>query len=234
MKTKNTGYKKPKTKAYKNTYSTKKVDTKQDKALKTLTKKVAKLETAPEIKYIWDYDVGEVGASAGLSYFGLPIGQGDDYNQRIGEVITLKKQEININVIMGAATGALRYRVVYFLDRQVDGNPPALLTSTSLAAGLLDDSLITDTQFSPINPRCSERYFIYSDKSYVFNRIEPTLTERHTIKLNKTFNTKIKFATSGATIAAVPSKMPYVAIFAASVTAIGSYDVIWKSYYTDS
>lgn len=231
---KNQSYKKPKSKGYKDNYAVKKVDKNQDKALKALTKKVAKLEASPEVKYKFASSLAQVPGVAGSTFFGLNIGQGDDFDQRIGEEIMLKKQEWIINVIMPASTSSVRYRCIFFMDRQTDGNPPALLTSTSLAAGLLDDSVILDTQYSPHNPRCSERYIVYYDKSFIYNRPDSLVAERHAIMLGKTFNTKIKYATSGSTIAALPSKCMHVAIFAVSATSVGTFDIHSKTYFTDS
>lgn len=231
---KNKGYKTPRTKGYKNRYATKKVDTAQDKALKTLTKKVARLEAEPEVKYLWNSDLATVGVPAGDIYFALNIAQGDDFNQRVGEEVMLKKEEWIVEVIMPVSTSSVRYRVIHFMDVQTDGNNPALLTSTSLAAGLLDNSVITDTQYSPINPRCTERYKVYSDKSYIFNRIDSGSAERHVIRTSKAYNTKIKYATSGATVAALPSKCSWIAVFVDSATLVGTYNVYSKTYFTDS
>lgn len=226
-------YKNPRTKSYKNSYSNKKVDTVQDKQIKTLVKKVAKLEVEPELKYIHNYLTANVGTSPGDAYFALNIAQGDDYNQRVGEEIMLKKQDWILNLIMPASLSAIRYRVILFMDNQTNGNPPALLASVSSTAGLLDDLTITDTQYSPYNPRCSERYKIYNDKSYIYNRSEPTISERHSIKLSKIFNTRIKYSNSSGVLSSLASKSVHLAVFVASVGTVGTYDVIATTYFTD-
>lgn len=231
---KNKPYKPKGGKSYKVKYTAKKVDVRQEKQLQKLTKEVNKLKTEPEVKYHWNYEVAEAPNELGVNYYILDIVQGDDYNQRIGEEIMLKREEWIINVIMPAATSSLRYRVIHYMDRQVNGNPPALLGSVSITAGLLDDTVIIDTQYSPINPRCSERYQIFSDKTYIFNRQASDISERHTIRAAKTFNTKIKYSGSGGSVANITSKCSYLAVFADSTTAPGTYDIAGKTYFTDS
>lgn len=234
MSYKNKGYKKPKTPVYKNNYSVKKVDTKQDKAIKKLTKDVAKLQTDAEVKIHDDQTLLNVPGVTGDFYWNLNIAQGDDVDQRVGEEIILKKQEWIVSINSTATTVNKRYRVILFMDTQTNGNPPAPFTSISPTSGLLDNSTISDTFYSPLNYRTNERYKVYYDKTHIFNIQDTLAASRHVIKCSKSFNTKIKYASSQDTLDALASKNVWIMVLGAQQALSGTYDVFCRTYFTDS
>lgn len=228
-------YKKPINKSYKNSASIKKVDTNQDKAIKQLKKEVDKLKEEPEIKYKDGVTLLEIPDLTGTQvYWNLDIAQGDDYNERVGEEILLKKQEWQIAINSTPSTVTKRYRVIMFMDRQTNGNPPAILATTSATSGLLDNLNIADVFYSPHNQRCIERYKVYYDKLHIFNPEDSLSGYRKEIRIGKSFNTKIKYADSTATLTAITSKNIWVVVLGAQAALTGDYNVYARTYFTDS
>jgi len=228
-------YKKPINKSYKNSASIKKVDTNQDKAIKLLKKEVDKLKEEPEIKYKDSVTLLQVPDLTGTDiYFGLDIAQGDDFNERVGEEILLKKQEWQISIQSLPTTISKRYRVIMFMDRQVNGNPPAIFATTSATSGLLDNLSIADAFYAPHNQRTSERYKIYYDKLHIYNPEDSLSGYRKEIRFGKTFNTKIKYADSTGTLTALTSKNIWVLVLGAQQALTGDYNIYCRTYFTDS
>lgn len=203
---------------------------------KQLSRRIKKLEHSEELKYDDDYDAATVYNNSSFLLLNN-IGQGDDYNQRIGEEIVSKFLNIKFRIGRTASIDAITYRVMVFWDLQANGAAPTLYTSTSLTTGLLDNSLVSIPSMVPHNYRTKDRYHILFDKTYV-NNAESSATIKW-MQINKNFKlggAKVKYGTSGNSIAAIASRALYFFCMAhtSSATDTTDFRVATRFWFTDA
>jgi len=199
---------------------------------KNLARRVKRLEKRPELKYHDVYSTTGPTA-AGTANSMLFIAQGDDFNQRIGEEITAMYLNLNLRLTATVNTVVSYIRTMIVWDKQNNGTGPVFLASSSLAEGLLDDTTITSSILSPHNYRTKQRYVILYDKLHLLTPqsagTEVAMKLRRNFKLR---GAKVKYSSSGATVADLPSRdLIYVqfSTVASTITVLNSF----RLWYTD-
>lgn len=202
--------------------------------VKTLTRRVNKLERQPEIKYR-DLFTGVVGTSTADQTFVVNVlAQGDDFNQRVGEEVIAKKMMLTYSYVHQAATagGLSTFRLVVFWDKQTNAGTNyaaytgAAPTNTVLASALLDNTIIAGFWQSPFNERTKDRYVILYDKVHEINSDDVAAAKRVDVK--KTFmlrDKKIRYGSSDGTIVGIPSSslnVMYIANNATDSLSVGT------------
>lgn len=172
---------------------------------KQLAKEIKMLKHMPEIKHI------DIHNNTALPQFFAPVnvGQGDDYNQRIGEEVIAKSLELTCAMVLGAGTNAAYFRVMVYWDKQFNGTGGQIATGAHSADldALIDDNAGGPIAFSPLNHRCKERYTILYDKLVTLVHSDTAGTETAVLKKKIPLsNAVIKYSNSGATIASVISR----------------------------
>ncbi|AUM61855.1 capsid [uncultured virus] len=200
---------------------------------KNLEKRITKLEHTEELKYIDYYSIATwVGGP--IIFFLNNIGQGDDFNQRVGEEVTAKYLNLMYRFTAPAGTNSNDVRIIVGWDMQTNGVGPTALKSTNAVEGLLDDDTITQALLSPHNNRNKDRYHVLYDKTYTFHRQESTVVETYVVRKSfKLGGAKIKYASSGSTIAALTSRSLFVAGFVNSTSNL-TFQIGHRFWFTDS
>lgn len=200
-----------------------------------LSTRIRKLEHQTELKYVDAFSTALYTASGSLFPIG-PIAQGDDFNQRIGESVTVKFMNLKIRVQKAANIVPLIMRFCLFWDMHADGqaNPP-VLTSVDLN-GFLDDTTISNPTLSPFNHRQSKRYRVLKDKVYIVNP-ESSTTDK-AFNIYKNFNLGgaiIKYLDSGGTQTSIANRCLWMYFRLSASSALTANNVhSTRLWYTDS
>jgi len=203
--------------------------------LKTLERRVRKLEHSEELKYKDVYSTTLPTTTFQFLSMNL-IGQGDDaFNNRIGEEISAKYLNMKLRFIHPAGTTSDAIRCVVFWDKQANGAAPDALTSTNAATAVWDNTTVSGgSTIVPYNYRAKQRYKVLYDRIITLEP-ESSTTEkvrfvRHNFRLN---GAKIKYSDSGTTQASITSRnliFAYSCISGSGVTCALSF----RLWYTDA
>lgn len=223
-------------KAQKNiNYRPKRKYAKKGPTTKDLATRVKKLEHSDELKYI-DYTNGTVPLTPGGIFYNYnQMAQGDNFNERVGEEITAKYLNMKVRIRHFANASADVVRCILFWDKQNNGLGPVSLASTSIGEGLLDDTTITQTTLSPHNYRTSERYTVLYDKLHIMNADSTGVNLTKIFKIKKNLGgAKVKYSSSGATFAALPSRCLWFLVLGNDFDATTAVQSTARLWYTDS
>jgi len=210
-----------------------KKDYSQDKAIMTLKKKVSKLEHSEEVKYE-DLYVTSTPASTGALYHCTGVAQGDNFNERVGEQITVKRAEVRFELNQIPSIVTSQVRLIMFWDKQCNGVGPTTFASTSLAEGLLDNTVITTTILSPYNVRTKNRYKILYDKCFKVEPVDATVNMKQEYKFALPLSSAIiQFIDSGFSAASISSRGLFMLLYSSS-TSIASVRLGLRLFYTDA
>lgn len=198
-----------------------------------LQHQINRIKHQDELKYDDVYNTTAL-ATTGTLLTLSSIGQGDDFDQRVGEEVLLKYLNMTLKFVHPAGTGGDFIRCILFWDLQTNGTGPVLFSSTSLNTGLLDDSVISNGVISPHNYRTKHRYKVLMDKCLTINpassAVEPQLVFKKSISLH---NARIKYSDSGATIASIVSRgLCFAILCTASTTAVPALG--FRTWYIDA
>lgn len=205
--------------------------------VKNLERRITRIEHSQELKYDFVHpNFSPVGPSTAGALSLTNIGQGDDYNQRIGEQITAKYLNLHLKLTHGAAPTADALRVMIFWDKQNNGGTTiTFLTSVNAAEGVFDDSSISVPSQLPRNYRTKDRYVFLLDKVITINADSSSVDKIVTLRRNfKLGNARIKYSDSGSTSASLPSRELLFAVFADGSIATTQVNGIIRFWYTDS
>lgn len=168
------------------------------------------------------------------------IAQGDDFNQRVGEEIVVKKLDVmfRANKTVGS-TISNSYRIMIVRDRQANGIGAFAVTSGGTGANndaILDNNTITDTLHCPINYRCKDRYKVYTEELIVMNPDSSAVNMqafwKHTVHFPK--GLRIKYSDSGATVASITSNQLVVLCLANAIADIPAVEISTRLWFTDA
>jgi hypothetical protein len=176
---------------------------------KVLATRIKKLENTIETNYrdYYNNTTDPLYSSGGVPIIISVIPQGDDFNQRKGEQVTLTKVKVRLSLTNPISTTSVQFRVLIFWDLQTNGLGFFPWASVSFTDGLIDDNTITNPLIAPLNERAAQRYKVLIDKIIVINPDSSATTKN--LVFQKTFslsNAKQLFATSAGNIAAIPSR----------------------------
>lgn len=205
---------------------------------KQLATRVKKLEHTEELKYIdYYWTTSPFNNTTTVQCLSL-MGQGDDFDQRIGEEVTAKYLNIKFRWRKGASSDAMYSRIMVFWDTQTNGSGPTLFTSGgNEAVALLDNTTVTVSALSPLNYRTHQRYHVLLDKVFQISADSSAVEKYHMIKKSiKLHNAKIKYSSSGSTVAALPSRVLFVYMISAGQAADtgNAYNNAVRVWYTDA
>lgn len=232
MSYKKTYTKKPKP-SFKKTPSFKPVDKRQDQQIAKIQKQLIAFK--PEMKYK-DYNNFTAPTSGFIGFNYTVVGQGNDFNQRIGEEIRAAKLDLFITLTRPATTTTSCTRTIVLWDKQANGSAVIHpLTSLSLVEGIIDDTTIVAPNQAPFNDRAKERYVVLYEKFNVFNPDTTTNTQRKIMK--KTINLShaiIKYSDSGAIPDSITSRALYVCHYGLDIGGvITNHTTTGRLWYTD-
>lgn len=199
---------------------------------KNLDRRIRKLERADELKYHDVLNTTALGTGTLLSLNLIP--QGDDFNNRVGEEITSRYLNMKLRFTQPASTDSSNIRTILMWDKQANGASPVVYTSTNMATGILDDTLINYPTLSPHNYRASERYTVLWDKTFVINPESSAVQKIITVKKN--FNLKqarIKYSGSGSAITDIASRN-LVFLIIGTATSTAAPVLTFRHWYTDA
>lgn len=207
---------------------------------KKLSRRISRLENSIETKYI-DSTVSEPMDVAGASYAVISgMGQGDDYNQRIGNKITSKRLYLQYRLFVPASDSPALIRFILYWDNQFNsGNFSQLFTGTSptpeiLSSALLDDRSGMISVNAPYNINTKQRYKILYDTTHTMNRgsdlVGLVLNIKKSISLH---NAQIIYADTTATNISIPSRMLMVSYFYTVSTDVPTINYTSRYFFTD-
>lgn len=207
----------------------------QDKQIVSLKKKVKKLEHSEELKYNnLTNSLTAISTTANI-YSLSAIGQGDDYNQRVGEELTAKYLNVKMRIRHFANANADVVRVIIFWDKQVNGVGPVAFTSASAVDALLDDTNVGQVCYAQPNYRTKHRYTILYDKLHIMNPDSSGVNLTKAFKFNTNLGgAKQKFSDSGATYTSQVSRGLFLMVFGNDCDATTSFQHNTRFWYTDS
>lgn len=215
--------------------SRKRVHKKKVPSNKQLSTRIKKLEHSEELKYFDVVNTLTPPTGAGTAYCLNQIAQGDDIDERLGEEITCKYLNIRYRIRHLANLSADEVRVVLLWDKQTNGLGPVNLTSVSLAQGVFDNSIITNTSLMPLNYRCKDRYTILYDKVSVMNADSTGVNMTKIGKIKCSLGgCKLKYSATSSLLADIPSRSLFVLIFMQNGDATTSFTLASRLWYTDS
>jgi len=156
---------------------------------KSLSRRIRKLEKAPELKY-HTYISTLTPTASGIAYSLISsIPDGDNYNERIGNQIISKRLSMQYRLIFDPQDGvASQIRCICGWDTQVNGTAPfTLFTGTSPTASDLSNALFDDRAGMPnimahYNENTKARYKILYDKTHTVNFKTSTMLEAIQVK----------------------------------------------------
>lgn len=212
----------------------------------TLNKKIKKIENKIELLHedsIFATTVGNDGADR-LLLNGITQGQTDI--TRVGNEVTATslqfrgRFETNSGLIVPTCV-----RVIIFWDRQANGAIPiTLASSTPSDMALLDNTITTDPLLMPYNYTTIDRYRVLYDKVFVMNPQVVAGTEAGAtdavIAVTKYFkgkiklNRRIKFDTTGSTVASITTNALWAVFYSDVVTDEPALDFVARFYYKDA
>lgn len=203
---------------------------------KQLAIKIKKLEHTDELKYEdFQYSASVYNNNSTMFYLS-GMAQGDNFNQRVGEVITAKYLSLKLRLGNLAGASNVMYRAVLWWDKNVAGVGPNLLSSTSSnVTSLLDDTTITSLLFAPRNQRTKERYQILMDKVWAINPNSTSMEERKFVKKNfQLGGAKVKFNGSGSAVSSTTERGLFLWVYATGPgTDLTSTLTATRMFYTD-
>jgi len=204
---------------------------------KQLATRVKKLEKSEELKYIDNYST--LDADTGLLFNLTSIGQGDDFNQRVGEEIVAKYLNFKCFLTRSPATNvlsALSVRLILFWDMQTNGANPDMIASTSTLTGaLLDDSTCTNLMLCPHNYRTKHRYHILMDKLVIINFNDIGSNCQKKVKKNLNLGgAKIKYSDSGSGISSQTSRSLHMFALSSATALMPTPRWFFRTWYTDA
>jgi len=211
--------------------------TRKGPSTKQLATRVKKLEHSEELKYDdFSANASSYGNVSTVYILSNP-GQGDNYNERVGEEITSKYVNLKFRLGKIPSTDSIQYRCLLFWDVQTNGVGPIVLASTDLGQGLIDDTNITNVLYSPLNYRAKMRYHVLMDKNYVLNCDSSSTTKDQVIK--KSFQlggAKIKFKDSSTSISSIVSRCLCLIVISGSSTNVDNCSNLLTArfWYTDA
>jgi len=150
------------------------------RSILSLDKRIKKINSAEEIKYI-DFLQGTTnipgsgGSPQGLTMLLNEAVTGDlPVNNREGGEIRTTSVQIRMHIITGNTSGTdfpTEFRVMLFWDRQPNVGGPTLYTSGtgSGTMGLIDNTTITPIIHAPLNHQARSRYRVLMDNIFVLN-----------------------------------------------------------------
>jgi len=209
---------------------------------KNLSRRIKKLEHAPEVKYK-DYTDGTTPTPSGNAYSLVSaISDGNNVDQRIGNRISLKKVRMAFRVSTSGETINIPFslRLILLYDTQSNADfslplfvPPAP-TSTEYSTGLIDTSGGMIATLAPYNENTKSRYKILYDKrmtNQIFtNQAEQLWEWSKTISLN---NAIIQYSDSNIGQASIPSRNLLFVYFSSFTTANPGFQATFRVFYTD-
>lgn len=154
----------------------KKIDDKQNKALESLDRRLARVEGETEVKYADEYTGSSVVSTGGN--FSVPVTpaprRGTGPNDRVGDEIFLTSWHVKLQVLTNQElVGGTVMRFIFFIDKMNDGAQPPLFTWNGgvlvSPRGLLETELITDPTKAFYNQDARDRYKIMHDELVVLN-----------------------------------------------------------------
>jgi len=209
---------------------------------KSLSRRITKLEKAPEIKYL-DYTSTASPTTGGVGYSLINhMDDGPDYNERIGNKITAKRVYIQFRLAFDSLP--MQYRIIIGWDKQTNGGATLpLFTGSAPATELLSTALLDNrsgmvTVNAPYNQNTKERYKILYDR--VFNINPNNITEagptffnvKKMINLN---NAIVLYSDGDQTIDALPSKNLFaISYFSLYTGNAPQLNFTSRFFYTDT
>jgi len=191
-------------------------DRQQDQEIKTLKSKVKTLQRQPDLHYKDTYYTSAL-LTAGSIVSINPLGQGDDFNQRVGEGVKSKYLTVKMRLNRPGAASADSVRLIIYWDTQFNGVGGSI---AGLLDGIIDTTTITSQQLAPLNYRCHERYQILVDRNFIFNPDSTAVDDTILFKANFNLRNKnVLFSDSGATFSSI-TKNSLMFYIASSNTAI--------------
>lgn len=213
----------------KNKTQQKKVSTSLNPNQKKEVKKLIKAEERAndEIKMnaptTWNITPNNVASVQALSL----IAQGDDFNNRTADVITMKQLECNFNVFNTSATVPDTIRIVILRDIQCDGADPA---GTDLFEHATDPLSVYNHVHQLNHPH---RFDILYDKLIRLNRVgsgEMSLSWKHKINM-KGKKAKYIGTTNGAASLGLGS--PFAVVISSNAVAVSEFNLDYSLTYCD-
>lgn len=188
----------------------------QIKALQTQVKKLSK-ETKPELKYFDTITATNAPGNAGDVINLMPIIQGTDANNRIGDTIRIRKSWGRLHIDQDASSDT-SVRVILFKDKQPNGQEP-----------LPAEVLQTINFMSPLNMDFKERFHIYKDKTYTLNVARTTTLDP---KMGKRMMFTSRFGSPTQTVPNTDGL--FLLLISNRVdTNVPTIDIYWRTRYTD-
>jgi len=208
-----------------------KKDAIQDRKIERITRRIVAME--PEQKYRDVYDTSP--PVAGMIAINLTrIGQGDDFDQRIGEEIRASNLHLNVVLTHGAIAFATMCRMFVVWDKQSNGSGVFFpLASIDLAQGFLDDSTVVNQVQSPLNYRCKERYSVLYEHTWIMNPSDPATTQNLMVKKKIPLsNAIIKYSDSSSLATSLTSRSLLVVYY--GMVGSVAHVTTARLHYTDA
>jgi len=215
----------------------------KSKVDKKLSMRISKLENSIETKYIDSASGGAITTAGQTFSFLQGMGQGDNYDQRIGNQITSKKLKFIYNIFdpSDTAVAPSQVRVMIYWDLQFNGNTYSeLFTGTSpdadsLSSCVLDNRAGQITVSAFYNENTKQRYKILYDRVHNINHGSSAIGQ--VVHVNKTIslsNAKMIFADTTATAASVPSRALLLSYFYVTGAAqVPVMNFVSRYFFTD-
>lgn len=178
-------------------YSVKKVDKVQDKELKAINRKLAKLETRRELKYrdVTNTTMPLATGSQAISMT-ASLHRGDQYNEREGDNIYAER--LSFSYLLTKPTSnpspTFQFRIICLWDKNANGSGSLQVFTGVTPSALEEANALFDTRdgMTDINAPYSEitkdRYKILHDKIHIINNdsvvCEKSIHERGSILLH--------------------------------------------------
>lgn len=213
------------------------------RADKSLSRRISRLERAPEVKYI---DFGETitPSAAGTAYsINADLRAGSDYNQRIGNQVISKRYYLQYRLFFQASETPTQIRCIAGWDLQNNtggsfqlftGSSP---TSQELAVSLFDDRAGQINVNAPYNQNTKQRFKILYDRVHTYNPqtdlVQGAINVKKLIQLN---NAKVQYSDDenpALPLTTLPSRNLFFAYFTSLTTDIVGINATHRFFYTD-
>lgn len=209
---------------------------------KSLSRRITRLEKAPETKYI-DYVTSATPTTSGVAFSLIShMDDGPDYNERIGNKITAKRVYIQYRLVFDAIH-TWQFRVIAGWDKQANGQTGLLLftggspTTQQLSEALLDDRAGMVSINAPYNQNTKDRYKILYDRTFNINPDNTATTDGYVVNINKMINLNnaiVTYSEGTATIDALPSRNLFVTYYYSLSSGTGvQMNFASRFFYTD-
>lgn len=216
--------------------------------VKSLKRKLGKMERAVELKYSDSVDAGTIRASAGatqgeLACLNIAVPSTGALGARLGQRLTSKKLDFSLTVATGS-TAVTDYpqvfRVMLLWDKGCEGSFPFLYNAGtgSNPYSILDNTFISRITYAPRNHACYKRFKVLWDYRFA---LTPCSSQTGIVGLRtftKTFDLKDRIVeyldtTSSASIVAISTNSLIFAIMNDSGVDNASYTLNTRYWYTD-